>query len=75
VLLLVNFAAAVADARTMGPPLVCSVLLPSQKDDGRYSCFLSKQHSSQLISSFSFFPVSYFILGSRGMSGYLPNIC
>lgn len=56
VLSLVNIAAAVVDGHTVDPPLVCRALLLSQKDDGRCSCFFPKQHSSRLISSFSFFP-------------------
>lgn len=62
----VNVTATVVEGPTMGMPMVCSIFLPSQKDVGRCSCFLPKQHSSQLIFSISFFPHPIFHSGLAG---------
>lgn len=62
----VNVTATVVDGPTTGMPTVCSIFLPSQKDVGRCSCFLPKQHSSQLIFSISFFPHPIFHSGLAG---------
>lgn len=71
----VNFADAVVDGHIKGPQLVCSALLPSQKDEGKMR--LLPPQAAQLLPYplLQLFPPSYFILGLWGMSGYLPNMC